>query len=221
MAGVIITNAENQIRDPETEPEPELAVADALPAAGGDPDVFTSFDTDMDEQLHTAEIRAVLAKMGFDADEEYVVQVIAKFDADQSGTIDRTEFAALFGVFGAEAEKQVKGRQNQIDSTPLHALMNGKAAKLFQAGDTDNSGALTSAELLVLLQSMGYAVTQARAPSPPPPPGDRLGSPSLLQSASCSGTQTLRYFGAGLQFAAREHTLHHWQICEGGPRLGL
>ena len=79
------------------------------------------------------------------------------------GTI-KTEFAALFGVFGAEAKKHEKSRQVQIDNTPSHALMNGKgskAAKLLQDGDTDIY------KLLVLLQSMGYAVVQARVPQAP------------------------------------------------------
>ena len=59
-------------------------------------DIFASLDKDGSGTLNTKEVGEMLIKLGFDADEQYTKQVMAKFDVNGDGRLDPAEFAKLY-----------------------------------------------------------------------------------------------------------------------------
>ena len=57
---------------------------------------FVRSDTNVDGFLDLREVQRMLADQGFDAEEGYVAELMATFDRDGNGHIDRSEFAQLF-----------------------------------------------------------------------------------------------------------------------------
>jgi Ca2+-binding EF-hand superfamily protein len=74
----------------------QAAAATATTAQAGGSVSIQKFDTDGSGSLDVKEVGAMLVELGFEANEEYTKQVMVKFDQNQDGRLDASEFARLY-----------------------------------------------------------------------------------------------------------------------------
>jgi Ca2+-binding EF-hand superfamily protein len=100
---------------------------------------FASLDRDADGRLGTEDLVAAMRGMGLPEDRAHALAMVARYDSDRSGAVDRGEFDAMYG---------------ELAALPLSALALGPGGSAppalraaFAAVDADSDGALDLAEL--------------------------------------------------------------------------
>ena len=84
------------------------------PKPEGPPDVdrelFDRYDVDGTGELEKDEVQAMLFEMGFECNDDYLQQMITRFDADKSGTVGFSEFKAFWNYISHVARPLVHYR---------------------------------------------------------------------------------------------------------------
>ena len=113
-------------------------------------DRFSHFDKDGDAKLDSDEVTAMLISMGYNINKEYVLQMMDVFDLDKSGFIEVQEFEKLMAHLLADTTSNRIQRSDTVDER-------------FRRFDADGDGQLSTAEVISMMASMGYAVDEAYA----------------------------------------------------------
>ena len=108
--------------------------------------IFRTFDADGDGSISVAELRTALNALGLQADTAEAVQVLARYDSDHSGRLERGEFARLVG----ELRTFTAGRAIEM-------------RRIFDDFDRNRSGAIDHAELRRALNALGLKTDSREA----------------------------------------------------------
>ena len=155
--------------------------------------LFDEFDKDRNDCLDNIELERLLTSMGFAVDQDYVGKVVKKFDANHSGTLDRTDwptFHAYFVKTGAiKLEEPEEKAQASAPVDPVHDAPkeNPEAAGL-EAGDAEEAASLTE-EAAVREESDTKPALSRPGPAPNPPPSHcplRSSESSHLSCCACA-----------------------------------
>lgn len=72
-------------------------------------DVFDSFDADGSGSIEAKELKSVLQKLGMDAPDQAIQEMLTEYDTDKSGTLEFEEFLSmLFRLQSGPSEKDVR-----------------------------------------------------------------------------------------------------------------
>mmetsp|Transcript_20617 Transcript_20617/g.48628 ORF Transcript_20617/g.48628 Transcript_20617/m.48628 type:complete len:165 (+) Transcript_20617:192-686(+) len=99
--------------------------------------VFNEFDADGGGSIDTAEVKAVMMRLGQHPTDEEVLAIVEKFDADSSGAIEFDEFCQMMSV--------------QMGRSSGDELM----AEAFRWFDQDNDGYINIEKMRVRLREVG------------------------------------------------------------------
>uniref|UniRef100_A0A7S1G9Y4 Calmodulin n=1 Tax=Bicosoecida sp. CB-2014 TaxID=1486930 RepID=A0A7S1G9Y4_9STRA len=99
--------------------------------------VFAEFDADGGGSIDTAEVKAVMMRLGQHPTDEEVQAIVDRFDADGSGSIEFEEFCQMMSA--------------QMGRSSGEELM----AEAFRFFDQDNEGFIDVAKLRVRLRELG------------------------------------------------------------------
>jgi centrin-1 len=102
---------------------------------------FILFDVDGDGKITAKEIESAMGVLGQFVNHEEALEIIAKLDKDNSGTIDFKEFL-----------EYIKGPHRKISKTALWAA--------FKANDDDNTGFIGNGRISEILNELGIELNQ-------------------------------------------------------------
>ena len=127
-----------------------------------------AFDADGSGNIDAEEIKALMESLGKEPTDAHISSMMGFADKDGGGTIDFSEFCAMYGKYVVE--------ENESAMTDL--------ADAFRVYDTDGNGFIDPAELQKMMASLGTSTFR-------PPPPDFIDE--LIKEADVNGDGKLDF----------------------------
>merc|ERR1719326_1869096 len=126
-------------------------IHDVTPTSGEG--IFQLFDRDCSGGIDRTELVYALNHLGLATNEKQAAEILAKFDADFSGVLERDEFSRLVNMV----------RDFQAAAGRAQAQPDDDITRCFRTFDTDHSNSIEHGELLAALNALGLVTDNAGA----------------------------------------------------------
>ena len=109
--------------------------------------LFQQYDADRSGAIDRNELRNAMNGLGLNADDRQCAAILAKFDANGNGVLEKGEFSHLV--------RELRQFQSAANSFQSAASSPDEIARIFHAFDFDRSGTIETGELCAALKALG------------------------------------------------------------------